>query len=121
MCHWRVGDSTRNVLPAPIPAHGGPALGYEPRQLWWVAGLAPGQVLCAHSAYTHAERCDFFFFLQNGCVKLTSGWVFPVCVSRSKCACHQLTVQATGCTPGGQINPNSGYQHKRLEECLPTG
>ncbi|NXN10678.1 SETB1 methyltransferase, partial [Indicator maculatus] len=43
------------------------------------------------------------------------------CLCRSKCACHQLTVQASGCTPGGQINPNSGYQHKRLEECLPTG
>ncbi|OPJ85693.1 histone-lysine N-methyltransferase SETDB1 [Patagioenas fasciata monilis] len=43
------------------------------------------------------------------------------CRDKSKCACHQLTVQATGCTPGGQINPNSGYQHKRLEECLPTG
>ncbi|KAM9368513.1 histone-lysine N-methyltransferase SETDB1 [Phaethornis superciliosus] len=43
------------------------------------------------------------------------------CRDRSKCACHQLTVQATGCTPGGLINPNSGYQHKRLEECLPTG
>ncbi|XP_032699532.1 histone-lysine N-methyltransferase SETDB1 isoform X5 [Lontra canadensis] len=40
---------------------------------------------------------------------------------RSKCACHQLTIQATACTPGGQINPNSGYQYKRLEECLPTG
>ncbi|XP_053906793.1 histone-lysine N-methyltransferase SETDB1 isoform X1 [Cuculus canorus] len=43
------------------------------------------------------------------------------CRDKSKCACHQLTVQATGCTPGGQINPNAGYQHKRLEECLPTG
>lgn len=43
------------------------------------------------------------------------------CRDKSKCACHQLTVQATACTPGGQINPSSGYQHKRLEECLPTG
>ncbi|NWR80481.1 SETB1 methyltransferase, partial [Centropus unirufus] len=43
------------------------------------------------------------------------------CRDKSKCACHQLTVQATGCTPGGQVNPNAGYQHKRLEECLPTG
>lgn len=43
------------------------------------------------------------------------------CRDKSKCACHQLTVQATACTPGGQINPNSGYQYKRLEECLPTG
>uniref|UniRef100_A0A2K5BVS5 Histone-lysine N-methyltransferase SETDB1 n=1 Tax=Aotus nancymaae TaxID=37293 RepID=A0A2K5BVS5_AOTNA len=43
------------------------------------------------------------------------------CRDKSKCACHQLTVQATACTPGGQINANSGYQYKRLEECLPTG
>ncbi|XP_015280005.1 PREDICTED: histone-lysine N-methyltransferase SETDB1 isoform X2 [Gekko japonicus] len=43
------------------------------------------------------------------------------CRNKSRCACHQLTIQATACTPGGQINPHSGYQHKRLEECLPTG
>ncbi|XP_029141083.1 histone-lysine N-methyltransferase SETDB1 [Protobothrops mucrosquamatus] len=43
------------------------------------------------------------------------------CRDKSKCACHQLTLQATACTPGGQLNHNSGYQHKRLEECLPTG
>ncbi|XP_072214766.1 histone-lysine N-methyltransferase SETDB1 isoform X2 [Excalfactoria chinensis] len=61
-------------------------------------------------------------------VFINTGWEFLVgcdcrdgCRDKSKCACHQLTVQATGCTPGGQINPNSGYQHKRLEECLPTG
>ncbi|NXC41816.1 SETB1 methyltransferase, partial [Penelope pileata] len=61
-------------------------------------------------------------------VYINTGWEFLVgcdckdgCRDKSKCACHQLTVQATGCTPGGQINPNSGYQHKRLEECLPTG
>lgn len=43
------------------------------------------------------------------------------CRDKSKCSCHQLTLQATGCTPGGQINPNAGYNNKRLEECLPTG
>ncbi|XP_022612444.1 histone-lysine N-methyltransferase SETDB1 isoform X2 [Seriola dumerili] len=43
------------------------------------------------------------------------------CRDKSKCSCHQLTLQATGCTPGGQINPNAGFLHKRLEECLPTG
>lgn len=43
------------------------------------------------------------------------------CRDKSKCSCHQLTLQATGCTPGGQINSNAGYLHKRLEECLPTG
>ncbi|XP_075763582.1 histone-lysine N-methyltransferase SETDB1 isoform X3 [Pelodiscus sinensis] len=61
-------------------------------------------------------------------VYINTSWEFLVgcdckdgCRDKSKCACHQLTVQATGCTPGGQINPNAGYQHKRLEECLPTG
>ncbi|XP_054035325.1 histone-lysine N-methyltransferase SETDB1, partial [Dryobates pubescens] len=61
-------------------------------------------------------------------VYINTSWEFLVgcdckdgCRDKSKCACHQLTVQASGCTPGGQINPNSGYQHKRLEECLPTG
>ncbi|KAF5902340.1 histone-lysine N-methyltransferase SETDB1-B isoform X1, partial [Clarias magur] len=43
------------------------------------------------------------------------------CQDKSKCSCHQLTLQATGCTPGGQINPNAGYNYKRLDECLPTG
>ncbi|CAB1445942.1 unnamed protein product [Pleuronectes platessa] len=43
------------------------------------------------------------------------------CRDKSKCSCHQLTLQATGCTPGGQINTNAGFLHKRLEECLPTG
>ncbi|XP_061530207.1 histone-lysine N-methyltransferase SETDB1-B isoform X1 [Phycodurus eques] len=43
------------------------------------------------------------------------------CQDKSKCSCHQLTLQATGCTPGGQINPNAGFLNKRLEECLPTG
>lgn len=47
--------------------------------------------------------------------------MFYVFATRSKCSCHQLTLQATGCTPGGQINTNAGYHHKRLEECLPTG
>uniref|UniRef100_A0A3Q0RLK7 [histone H3]-lysine(4) N-trimethyltransferase n=1 Tax=Amphilophus citrinellus TaxID=61819 RepID=A0A3Q0RLK7_AMPCI len=43
------------------------------------------------------------------------------CQDKSKCSCHQLTLQATACTPGAQINPNAGYSYKRLEECLPTG
>ncbi|NXP23826.1 SETB1 methyltransferase, partial [Scytalopus superciliaris] len=61
-------------------------------------------------------------------VFINTSWEFLVgceckdgCRDKSKCACQQLTIQASGCTPGGQINPNSGYQHKRLEECLPTG
>ncbi|KAG7272390.1 hypothetical protein CRUP_035585, partial [Coryphaenoides rupestris] len=43
------------------------------------------------------------------------------CRDKSKCSCHQLTLQATGCTPGAQINQAAGYLHKRLDECLPTG
>uniref|UniRef100_A0A3B5MX31 [histone H3]-lysine(4) N-trimethyltransferase n=1 Tax=Xiphophorus couchianus TaxID=32473 RepID=A0A3B5MX31_9TELE len=43
------------------------------------------------------------------------------CKDKSKCSCHQLTLQASGCTPGGQINQSAGYSYKRLEECLPTG
>ncbi|XP_074540238.1 histone-lysine N-methyltransferase SETDB1-B isoform X2 [Halichoeres trimaculatus] len=43
------------------------------------------------------------------------------CRDKSKCSCHQLTLQATACTPGGQINQNAGFLYKRLEECLPTG
>ncbi|XP_067328459.1 histone-lysine N-methyltransferase SETDB1 isoform X1 [Anolis sagrei] len=61
-------------------------------------------------------------------VYINTAWEFLVgcdcedgCRDKSKCACHQLTIQATACTPGAQINPNAGYQHKRLEECLPTG
>ncbi|XP_027765648.1 histone-lysine N-methyltransferase SETDB1 isoform X1 [Empidonax traillii] len=61
-------------------------------------------------------------------VFINTSWEFLVgcdckdgCRDKSKCACQQLTIQASGCTPGGQINPNSGYQYKRLEECLPTG
>ncbi|NWU87734.1 SETB1 methyltransferase, partial [Onychorhynchus coronatus] len=61
-------------------------------------------------------------------VFINTSWEFLVgceckdgCRDKSKCACQQLTIQASGCTPGGQINPNAGYQYKRLEECLPTG
>uniref|UniRef100_UPI00398EFDD9 histone-lysine N-methyltransferase SETDB1-B isoform X2 n=1 Tax=Pristiophorus japonicus TaxID=55135 RepID=UPI00398EFDD9 len=43
------------------------------------------------------------------------------CKDRSKCACLQLTMQATACNPGGQLNCSAGFQNKRLDECLPTG
>ncbi|XP_063055312.1 histone-lysine N-methyltransferase SETDB1-B isoform X2 [Engraulis encrasicolus] len=43
------------------------------------------------------------------------------CKDKSKCSCHQLTIQATGCSPGAQLNTNAGYVNKRLDECLPTG
>ncbi|KAI4811655.1 hypothetical protein KUCAC02_014534 [Chaenocephalus aceratus] len=41
------------------------------------------------------------------------------CRDKSKCSCHQLTLQATGCTPGAQINTHAGFLHKRLEELPP--
>ncbi|CAM9897550.1 unnamed protein product [Lampetra planeri] len=50
------------------------------------------------------------------CCSCTDG-----CQDKSKCACQQLTMDATGCSPGGQTNPDAGYHNKRLEECLPTG
>uniref|UniRef100_S4R967 SET domain bifurcated histone lysine methyltransferase 1b n=1 Tax=Petromyzon marinus TaxID=7757 RepID=S4R967_PETMA len=50
------------------------------------------------------------------CCSCTDG-----CQDKSKCACQQLTVDATGCSPGGQTNTDAGYHNKRLEECLPTG
>ncbi|XP_055521844.1 LOW QUALITY PROTEIN: histone-lysine N-methyltransferase SETDB1-like, partial [Leucoraja erinacea] len=43
------------------------------------------------------------------------------CKDRSKCACLQLTTQATACNPGGQLSSSAGYLNKRLDECLPTG
>lgn len=43
------------------------------------------------------------------------------CRDKSKCSCHQLTLQASACSPGAQPNATAGYVHKRLDECLPTG
>nr|SIP62992.1 SET Domain Bifurcated 1 [Protopterus annectens] len=43
------------------------------------------------------------------------------CRDKAKCFCHQLTLQASTCTPGNQVNGSVGYQNKRLDECLPTG
>ncbi|XP_075463680.1 histone-lysine N-methyltransferase SETDB1 isoform X3 [Ascaphus truei] len=61
-------------------------------------------------------------------VYINTSWEFLVgcdctdgCRDRTKCACHQLTLQATACNPGAQMNSNAGFQHKRLDECLPTG
>lgn len=85
-----------------------------------------GRSSALSAACLHAQGLSFPLFplLPKRCAESVL-WglrsVFSLSACRSKCACHQLTVQATGCTPGGQINPNSGYQHKRLEECLPTG
>ncbi|XP_018088922.1 histone-lysine N-methyltransferase SETDB1-like isoform X2 [Xenopus laevis] len=60
-------------------------------------------------------------FINTGADYLVGCDCTDGCRDKSKCACHQLTIQATGCTPGAQMNSMAGYQHKRLEECLPTG
>ncbi|XP_030043724.1 histone-lysine N-methyltransferase SETDB1 isoform X2 [Microcaecilia unicolor] len=61
-------------------------------------------------------------------VFINTSWEFLVgcdctdgCRDRTRCACHQLTSQATACTPGGQVSSAAGFQHKRLDECMPTG
>uniref|UniRef100_A0A9J8BE29 SET domain bifurcated histone lysine methyltransferase 1a n=1 Tax=Cyprinus carpio carpio TaxID=630221 RepID=A0A9J8BE29_CYPCA len=43
------------------------------------------------------------------------------CLDRSKCACHQLTIEATSLRSGGPVDVSAGYTHKRLPTTLPTG
>ncbi|XP_051727894.1 histone-lysine N-methyltransferase SETDB1-A isoform X2 [Ctenopharyngodon idella] len=43
------------------------------------------------------------------------------CRDRSKCACHQLTIEATSLCSGGPVDVSAGYTHKRLPTSLPTG
>ncbi|XP_076158037.1 histone-lysine N-methyltransferase SETDB1-A isoform X3 [Alosa pseudoharengus] len=43
------------------------------------------------------------------------------CLDRSKCSCHQLTIEATALCPGGPVDVNAGYAHKRLLAPLVTG
>ncbi|XP_026087588.1 histone-lysine N-methyltransferase SETDB1-A-like isoform X1 [Carassius auratus] len=43
------------------------------------------------------------------------------CLDRSKCACHQLTIEATSLHSGGPVDVSAGYTHKRLPATLPTG
>ncbi|XP_069074628.1 histone-lysine N-methyltransferase SETDB1 isoform X1 [Pleurodeles waltl] len=61
-------------------------------------------------------------------VYINTSWEFLVgcdctdgCRDKSRCACHQLTLQASTCLPGGPPSGTVGFDHKRLEECLPTG
>ena len=45
-----------------------------------------------------------------------------LCVQdRSKCSCHQLTLEASRVSCGGKENPDAGYKHRRLEEQVITG
>ncbi|XP_076865592.1 histone-lysine N-methyltransferase SETDB1-A isoform X2 [Brachyhypopomus gauderio] len=43
------------------------------------------------------------------------------CRDRSKCSCHQLTIEATSLFVGGPVDASAGYMHKRLSRDLPTG
>ncbi|XP_078588015.1 histone-lysine N-methyltransferase SETDB1-like isoform X3 [Branchiostoma floridae x Branchiostoma japonicum] len=43
------------------------------------------------------------------------------CQNKKTCACHQLTIQAYRSRPGGQEDPDAGYEYRRLTEQLPTG
>ncbi|XP_067285746.1 histone-lysine N-methyltransferase SETDB1-A-like isoform X2 [Pseudorasbora parva] len=43
------------------------------------------------------------------------------CWDRSKCACYQLTIEATSLCSGGPVDVSAGYTHKRLPTSLPTG
>ncbi|CAC5415707.1 SETDB1 [Mytilus coruscus] len=43
------------------------------------------------------------------------------CRDKSKCACQQLTVDATAVSSSGKPNPNAGLEHRRLKEPLITG
>ena len=43
------------------------------------------------------------------------------CQDKESCACHQLTIQATACDPGGKINNSAGYKFRRLAETHNSG
>lgn len=43
------------------------------------------------------------------------------CRDRSKCACHQMTIEATALFSGGPKDVSAGYTHKRLPRYVPNG
>ncbi|KAJ8299143.1 hypothetical protein KUTeg_023203 [Tegillarca granosa] len=43
------------------------------------------------------------------------------CRNKSKCACQQLTIESTACTPGAKRDHKAGYKNRRLKEPLVTG
>ncbi|KAJ8024057.1 Histone-lysine N-methyltransferase SETDB1 [Holothuria leucospilota] len=43
------------------------------------------------------------------------------CKDKAKCACQQLTIEATKVTPPGVANPDAGYVYRRLLQSFPTG
>ena len=43
------------------------------------------------------------------------------CQDKDKCACWQLTIQSTAAAGDGKINPNVGYNYRRLLEPVQTG
>lgn len=89
-----------------------------PVQNFWLGVIALMDVETSEWSCSFVTFYIFYIFPLKTCV-----WILIcVCLNcRSKCSCHQLTLQATACTPGAQVNQNAGYVYKRLEECLPTG
>nr|XP_055074967.1 histone-lysine N-methyltransferase SETDB1-A isoform X1 [Misgurnus anguillicaudatus] len=43
------------------------------------------------------------------------------CRDRTKCSCHQMTIEATSLCSGGPVDVTAGYTYKRLQTTLPTG
>lgn len=43
------------------------------------------------------------------------------CQNKEKCQCWQLTITATSWGPSGKIDPNAGYQYRRLMQNVVTG
>ncbi|KAI5087309.1 histone-lysine N-methyltransferase SETDB1-A [Silurus meridionalis] len=43
------------------------------------------------------------------------------CRDRTKCACYQMTIEATSLFTGGPVDVTAGYTHKRLQRYVPTG
>lgn len=43
------------------------------------------------------------------------------CQDKEKCQCWQMTIQTTKCTKGSKLDPNAGYQYRRLMNPVLTG
>lgn len=62
---------------------------------------------------------DFHHFLPT---PLASAHITRMSLCRrSKCACYQMTIEATSLFTGGPVDVTAGYTHKRLPRYVPTG
>ena len=43
------------------------------------------------------------------------------CVDKEKCQCWQLTIQNTKCDKNNEVDPDVGYEYKRLHDMVLTG